>query len=85
MNHGIDTGFAFHVSEMWRGVKKPGFWGVCQENIIDKWTIDTRFDQCLQGFRSLKISVTMSCGILALCAIIIVRKAAAVAEAAMAD
>jgi hypothetical protein len=49
-------------------VKKPRFWGACQENILDNKTFGTRFDQCLRGNRVLKISVTMRCGVLATCA-----------------
>ncbi len=45
-----------------------GFLGVCQEYILDKQAPDTRFDQCLQGVRVLKISVTMTCTLSALCA-----------------
>jgi hypothetical protein len=44
------------------------FWRFCQENILDKLDHGARFYQCLQGFLALKISVTMRCGILAVCA-----------------
>jgi hypothetical protein len=42
--------------------KKARFLACCQENILDTKASDNRYDQCLQGFRSSKISVTMSCG-----------------------
>jgi hypothetical protein len=44
------------------------FFDVCQEYILDKTAPDTRFDQCLQGFRVLKKGVTMACTNSALCA-----------------
>ena len=61
---------------------KPCFWDACQEFILDKKTPGMRFDQCLQGFCSLKISVTMSCGDLAVWAIMGMRKASASVETA---
>jgi hypothetical protein len=47
----------------WRGVvvKKPGFFGLRQQYILDKRPPDTRFDQCLQGFRVLKKAFMMTC------------------------
>jgi hypothetical protein len=42
-------------------LKRGGFWGICQEYILDKRAPDTRFDQCLQGFRVLKKGVIMTC------------------------
>jgi hypothetical protein len=48
--------------------KKPGFLASCQENILDKSARDTRFDQCLQGFRVIKKAATMACTISAFCA-----------------
>jgi hypothetical protein len=42
-------------------VKKALFPGACQEYILDKEAADTRFDQCLQGFRVLKKVVIMTC------------------------
>jgi hypothetical protein len=42
-------------------VKKPGFQGACQEYILDTKTTDTRFGQCLQGYRVFKKVVTMTC------------------------
>ena len=50
-------------------VKKAGFWGVCQEYILDKTAPDTRFDQCLQGFRVENLSVLRRCQNSALSAI----------------
>ncbi len=50
-------------------VKKRVFLGAGQESILDKKAPDTPFDQCLQGFRILKKPPTMSCTILAFCAI----------------
>jgi len=46
----------------------PGFSRSCQEYILDKEAPDTRFDQCLQGFRVLKKVVTMTCTNSAFCA-----------------
>jgi hypothetical protein len=40
---------------------KDRFLGHRQENILDTEAPGTRFDQCLQGFRILKISVIMTC------------------------
>ena len=48
-------------------VKKARFSGHRQENILYNNALDTRFDQCLQGFRVLKIDPTMSCTNTALC------------------
>jgi hypothetical protein len=48
------------------GVKKPVFWSDCQENILDICVLDTRFDQCLQGFRSRKKPFPGKCTNLAL-------------------
>ena len=39
-----------------------------QLNILDNKAADTRFDQCLQGFRIIKKAPTMSCTISAVCA-----------------
>jgi hypothetical protein len=52
-------------------LEKTCFLGACQEYILDKEASDTRFDQCLQGFRVLKKGVTMACTISAFCAKII--------------
>jgi hypothetical protein len=52
------------------GMDEP-FWrflGACQEYILDKKAPDTRFDQCLQGFRDLKKAATMACTNSAFCA-----------------
>jgi hypothetical protein len=49
-------------------VKNPAFLGACQEYILDKVAPDTRFDQCLQGFRVLKKVVIMACTVSAFCA-----------------
>jgi hypothetical protein len=43
--------------------KKPAFLGCCQEYILDKEAADTRFGQCLQGFRVTKKVVIMTCTI----------------------
>ena len=51
-------------------LKTPPISGVCQQYILDKQEPDTRFDQCLQGFRVLKKGVTMTCTISAVYAII---------------
>jgi hypothetical protein len=45
-----------------------GFWGDCQEYILDNKAPGLRFDQCLQGFRDLKKAATMACTNSALCA-----------------
>jgi hypothetical protein len=47
------------ISEI-RG-EKPRFRRSCQEYILDNKAHDTRFDQCLQGFRGLKKPPTMGC------------------------
>jgi hypothetical protein len=53
----------------WCGGEKARFMGCCQENILDKQAPDTRFGQCLQGFRVIKKVATMACTNSALCAI----------------
>jgi hypothetical protein len=54
--------------------KKPCF-APCQEYILDRKAAGTRFDQCLQGFRVLKIVVIMTCTKSAIYAIMGERKA----------
>jgi hypothetical protein len=49
-------------------VKNSAFWGACQEYILDNKAPDTRFDQCLQGFRITKKAATMRGTISAFCA-----------------
>ena len=49
----------------YKKTRKSGF---CQEYILDKQAPDTRFDQCLQGFRVIKKAPTMACTNSALCA-----------------
>jgi hypothetical protein len=55
------------------------FLAPCQEYMLDKTARDTRFDQCLQGFRVLKKVVIMTCTKSAFCAIMGERKASAFA------
>jgi hypothetical protein len=49
-------------------VKKSGFWAACQEYILDNKAPDTRFVQCLQGFRVITKLPTMGCTLSAFCA-----------------
>jgi hypothetical protein len=49
-------------------VKRPGFEGAGQENILDIIVLDTSFDQCLQGFRSRKKPAPGACRNSTLCA-----------------
>jgi hypothetical protein len=42
-------------------VKSEWFFGTCQEYILDNKARDTRFDQCLRGFRVTKKVVIMTC------------------------
>jgi hypothetical protein len=58
----------FFVISVFSVVKKALFPDACQEYILDKEAADTRFDQCLQGFRVLKKVVIMTCTKSAFCA-----------------
>jgi hypothetical protein len=51
-----------------QAAQSAGFWGACQEYILDKKAPDTRFVQCLQGFRVMKKAATMACTNSAFCA-----------------
>jgi hypothetical protein len=44
-----------------RHQQKAWIFSACQEYMVDKKAPDTRFDQCLQGFRVLKKLPTMGC------------------------
>jgi hypothetical protein len=66
---GAKNGF-FYVILVIFVVKKGPVFGACQEYILDTKAPDTRFDQCLQGFRVFKKVVIMTCTIYAVYAII---------------